>query len=78
MSGGEKFLCPFCIEENSPDAAVCRVCHRDIVIPSPLRVEHEELSRKREQLRLELDRAKAGLESGLESGLGPARRWLGI
>jgi hypothetical protein len=78
MSGGEKFLCPFCIEENSPDAAVCRVCHRDIVIPSPLRVEHEELSRKREQLGLELDRAKARLESGLESGLGPARRWLGI
>jgi ribosomal protein L40E len=74
MSDGEKFLCPFCIEENSPDAAVCRVCHRDIAIPFPLRAEHQELSRKREQLRLELDRAKAGLESGS----GPARRWLGI
>ena len=74
MSGGGKFLCPFCIEENSPDATVCRVCHRDIVIPPPLRAEHEELSRKREQLRLELDRAKAGLEFGL----GPARRWLRI
>ena len=78
MSGGEKFLCPFCVEENSPEAVVCRVCHRDIVIPSALRAEHQELSHKREQLRLELDRAKAGLESGLESGLGPARRWLGI
>jgi hypothetical protein len=78
MSGGEKFFCPFCIEENSPGAAVCRACHRDIAIPSPLRAEHQELSRKREQLRLELDRAKARLESGLESALGPARRWLGI
>jgi hypothetical protein len=78
MSGGEKFLCPFCIEENSRDAAVCRVCHRDIAIPSPLRAEHQELSRKREQLRLELDRTKAGLESGLVPRLGPVRRWLGI
>jgi hypothetical protein len=78
MSGGEKFLCPFCIEENNPDAAVCRVCHRDIVIPPPLRAEHEELSRKREQLRLELDRAKAGLESRLNARLGPAGRWFGI
>jgi hypothetical protein len=74
MSGGGKFLCPFCVEENNPDAVVCRVCHRDIVIPSQLRAEHQELSRKREQLRLELDRAKAMLESRL----GPARRWFGI
>jgi len=78
MSGDEKFLCPFCIEENNPDAAVCRVCHRDIAIPPALRAEHQELSRKREQLRLELSRAKAGLEARRESGLGPARRWLGI
>jgi hypothetical protein len=70
MSGDGKFLCPFCVEENNPGAVVCRVCHRDIVIPSPLRAEHQELSRKREQLRLELDRAKARL--------GPARRWFGI
>jgi hypothetical protein len=74
MSGGGKFLCPFCVEENNPDAVVCRTCHRDIVIPSTLRAEHQELSRKREQLRLELDRAKAMLESRL----GPARRWFGI
>jgi hypothetical protein len=78
MSGGEKFLFSFCIEENSPDAAVFRVCHRDIAIPSALRAEHQDLSRKREQLRLELDRAKAGLESGLVPRLGPVRRWLGI
>jgi hypothetical protein len=70
MSGGGKLLCPFCVEENSPDAVVCRACHRDIVIPSPLRAEHQELSRKREQLRLELVRAKARL--------GPAGRWLWI
>jgi len=69
MSVG-KFLCPFCIEENSPDAIVCRVCHRDIVIPAPLCAEHQELLHKREQLRLELDRAKARL--------GPASRWFGI
>lgn len=70
MSGDGKLPCPFCREENHPEAAVCRVCHRDIVIPSALRVEHQELSRKREQLRLELYRAKARL--------GPGRRWFGI
>ena len=70
MNDGGKFLCPFCVEENGPDATVCRVCHRDIVIPAPLRAEHQELSRKREQLRLELYRAKARL--------GPAGRWFGI
>jgi hypothetical protein len=70
MSGGGKFPCPFCVEENHPDAAVCRVCHRDIVIPAVLRIEHEELSRKREQLKLELGRAKARL--------GPGSRWFGI
>ena len=69
MSGG-KFLCPFCIEDNSTNVTVCRVCHRDIVIPAPLRAEHQELLRKREQLRLELDRAKASL--------GAASRWFGI
>ena len=69
MSGG-KFLCPFCVEDNSPGAVVCRVCHRDIVIPLPLRAEHQELLRKREQLRLELVRAKARL--------GSAGRWFGI
>jgi hypothetical protein len=61
MSDGGKLFCPFCVEENHPDAAVCRVCHRDIVVPSALRAEHQELSRKRDQLRLELDRAKARL-----------------
>jgi hypothetical protein len=70
MSGVGKLLCPFCVEENHPAAAVCRVCHRDIVIPAPLRAEQQELSRKREQLKLELYRAKARL--------GAARRWFGI
>jgi hypothetical protein len=70
MSGDGKLPCPFCREENHPEATVCRVCHRDIVIPSALRVEHQELSRKREQLRLELYRAKARL--------GPGRQWFGI
>ena len=70
MNGGGKLRCPFCVEENHPDAAVCKVCHRDIVIPAPLRAEHQELSRKREQLRLELNRARARL--------GPGSRWFGI
>jgi ribosomal protein L40E len=63
MTGGDKNICPFCIAENHLDARVCTHCHRDIIVPVPLRTEHRELSHKREQLRLELERVKARLAS---------------
>jgi hypothetical protein len=57
-------LCPFCSEANSEQAVVCRVCQRDIVIPSSLKAEHRELSLKRDLLRVELSDAKAKLAMG--------------
>ena len=56
--------CPFCVEENSEQATVCRACRRDIAIPLSLTLEHRELSLKREQLRAELHRINAKLRSG--------------
>jgi len=63
MTGREKNICPFCIAENHLDAMVCTLCHRDIIVPAPLRTEHRELSHKREQLLLELEQAKVRLAS---------------
>jgi hypothetical protein len=60
-------LCPFCSEANDELAVVCRICHRDIVIPASLRAELQELSLKRDLLRAELSDAKARLGTG--------RRW---
>lgn len=62
--------CPFCSEEIGEQAIVCRVCQRDIVIPSSLKAEHRELSLKRDLLRAELSDAKARL--------GVGRRWFGL
>jgi hypothetical protein len=60
-------LCPFCAQENGEQIAVCRACHRDIVIPASLKAEHRELSLKRDLLRAELD--------NVETRLGAGRRW---
>jgi hypothetical protein len=61
--------CPFCAEEVHSGVRVCRGCGRDIAIPSSLTAEHAELIRKRDQLRHELETAKARLTSRF--------RWLG-
>jgi hypothetical protein len=63
-------LCPFCFEANSEQAAVCRACQRDIVIPASLKAEYRELSLKRDLLRAELSDAKAKLGTG--------RHWFGL
>lgn len=65
---GTLLACPFCSEQIPEGTAVCRVCHRDIVIPAPLEAEHRKLSLKRDALRAELDHAKARLAD---------RRWFG-
>jgi hypothetical protein len=54
-------VCPFCAGENDACALVCNACHRDIVIPSSLIAEHQELLHKREQLRAELDQTRAAI-----------------
>ena len=53
--------CPYCASENPAGALVCGACSRDTVVPESLLAEREELARKRDMLRLELDSAKSEL-----------------
>jgi len=62
--------CPFCAHENDEQLLVCRTCHRDITVPTSLITEHEELSLKRDLLRVELDK--------LKTRIGPGRRWFDL
>ena len=55
--------CPFCVGEMEEQALVCPTCNRDVAIPALLRAEHEDLLRKRDQLRAELAQAAAKLAS---------------
>jgi hypothetical protein len=54
--------CPFCAQENVPDALVCGTCSRDIAVPASLIEERDDLFRKRDAAREELSRAKRELE----------------
>jgi hypothetical protein len=62
--------CPFCAQENGDQIAVCRACHRDIIIPPSLKAEHHELFLNLEVLRSEL--------STVNAKLGASRRWFGL
>ncbi|MEH2504136.1 hypothetical protein V1290_002947 [Bradyrhizobium sp. AZCC 1578] len=42
---------------------MCGSCSREIAVPQSLMVERDELARKRDTLRLELERAKSELEA---------------
>jgi hypothetical protein len=42
---------------------VCGFCSREVAAPASLIAEREELARKRDMLRLELDKARAELEA---------------
>jgi len=53
--------CPFCVSDISEQALVCANCGRDVAIPDFLRREQEELTRKRDRLRLELAEIRARL-----------------
>jgi hypothetical protein len=53
--------CPFCAAELDETALVCRSCQRDTAVPAHLRGEHDELVRKRDALRADLERARAEL-----------------
>lgn len=61
------------MSETDARALVCANCSRDIAIPESLRVEHEELLRKRDRLRSELAEALARLSSR-RRGVPTARR----
>jgi hypothetical protein len=50
--------CPFCGSDNLESALVCAACSRDIGIPATLIAERDELLRKRDLLRSELQRAR--------------------
>jgi hypothetical protein len=55
-------VCPFCAQENAPDALVCSTCSRDIAVPAQLIDERNDLFRKRDAAREELSRAKREFE----------------
>jgi len=50
--------CPFCGSDNVESALICAACSRDIAIPATLIAERDELLRKRDLLRSELQKAR--------------------
>jgi hypothetical protein len=55
--------CPYCRSEIQADALVCAACARDIAVPPTLVAERDELARKRQGLRDELQRARKEIET---------------
>jgi hypothetical protein len=55
--------CPYCRSEVEADVLVCAACCRDIAVPSTLVAERDELLRKRQALRDELQRARKEIET---------------
>jgi hypothetical protein len=60
--------CPFCTQDNAPQATVCRACGRDIAVPAALIAERDELVGKRDRAREELARAKSELAAAGRAG----------
>ena len=56
-------MCPFCLQENAAEALVCASCARDIAVPASLIAERDDLARKRETVRQQLNEARAGLDA---------------
>jgi hypothetical protein len=55
-------LCPFCATEVPVDALVCGSCGRDITVPASLLAERDDLLRKRDAAREELQRTRDELD----------------
>ena len=55
--------CPYCRTEVDADALVCATCSRDVAVPSTLVAERDELLRKRQMLRDELQHARKEIET---------------
>ena len=57
-----ELVCPYCAQENAPQALVCRACSRDIAVPASLIAERDDLTRKRARAREDLVNARAELD----------------
>jgi len=55
--------CPYCGSDNLDSALVCATCARDVAIPATLIAERDELLRKRDLLRSELQQARDEIEA---------------
>lgn len=55
--------CPYCCAETAEGALVCGDCGRDIAVPATLMAERDDLLRKRQELRDELNRARDEAEA---------------
>ena len=54
-------ICPYCLKENADEVLVCVTCSRDIAVPVSLIAERDDLLKKRDAAREELQRAMAEL-----------------
>lgn len=54
--------CPYCLSTNAEGALVCAACSRDIAVPATLIAERDDLLRKRDLLRNQLQQARKQLE----------------
>jgi hypothetical protein len=55
--------CPYCRTATEENALVCAACARDIAVPSTLIAERDDLLRKRQAMRDELQRARDEIEA---------------
>jgi len=55
--------CPYCGSDNVESALICAACSRDIAIPATLTAERDELLRKRDLLRSELQKARDEIDA---------------
>jgi hypothetical protein len=55
--------CPYCRSQNEEETLVCLACSRDIAVPPTLIAERDQLLRKRDALRDELQRVRNEIET---------------
>jgi hypothetical protein len=56
-------ICPYCTRENASGALVCSSCSRDVAVPESLVAERDDLIRKRDMVRRQLESAKSEIET---------------
>jgi hypothetical protein len=54
--------CPYCLADSIEGALVCATCSRDVAVPPALLAERDELKRKRDLIRGELQKARDELD----------------
>lgn len=55
-------ICPYCLRDNPEQVLVCTTCSRDIAVPATLLAERDDLFKKRDAAREELQSALAELQ----------------